>query len=114
MNKFSKICIIDDDELVHELWRKVFKYKNIDVIDMYDYPKEKELMRMRANKDSLYLIDLDLRDIKNGLDLIEEIGGQKNSILVTGHSISGSVENRAKLLSVKILQKQFIDLIEVN
>ena len=81
---------------------------------MYDYPKEKELMRMKANKDSLYLIDLDLRDIKNGLDLIEEIGGQKNSILVTGHSISGSVENRAKLLSVKILQKQFIDLIEVN
>jgi hypothetical protein len=68
---------------------------------------------MRAK--SIFLVDFELlNECKSGLDLIEELGLSRNSILVTNRYEEEEIQQRCKKLNLKILPKILAGSVPLN
>lgn len=111
----SIIIILDDDHSIHDAWDERFTiFSQIQLIHFYSIS---ELLKYKYihQLPILYLIDYELlSDVKNGLDLIEELNINNNAVLVTSCFEDTTIQTRCQNINVKILPKSFVPFIKIN
>lgn len=105
LSKYSQILILDDDESIHQVWKKRFKnqkvslvhyYKAIDLLDSYSTLPDHTLL----------LSDFELLgESINGIDCISRLQAFENSLLITARADEQSIIKSCKDRGIKILPK---------
>lgn len=113
------VVSLDDDTSIHQIWidrmqnqninqTKHVKYQSGDTFEKYVYDN------MSILKDIFFLIDYELlNQSRTGLDLIEELGLEKQSVLVTSHYEESDIQQKCKQLGLKILPKASAELVPI-
>jgi signal transduction histidine kinase len=107
----STIVVLDDDPLVHKVWKRRFDARGVSQVQCICFTKCEDLIRWYREKfgdikNPLYLIDykIDGSDL-TGLDVIEMLGIGDISILVTNSWEDHEIRRRCGKGNVKILPK---------
>lgn len=109
----SIVVILDDDPSIHDAWNDKLKY--ISSLNLLHFSKISDFDKLENNINSIYLIDYEfLGSDKNGLDIIENYGISKQSILVTSCFEDLIVRNRSEQLGVKIIPKLYVPYIPID
>ena len=113
--KGSALFIIDDDKLIHDIWKSKLGSGGLSNLEVnYFFGPEDFNAWMDKNGHGAYgsrryFFDFDLKNNAfNGLDLIEKHGLALESLLVSGLAGHPDVEARAKKLGVLSLRKDFL------
>lgn len=111
----STLFVIDDDKLIHEIWKSKLKSADFLQIDAHFFFTPEDFNAwMEKNGHSEYgsrhyFFDYDLKNENfNGLDLIEHHGLALESLLVSGLVRDHDVQMRAKALGVLCLDKDVL------
>jgi hypothetical protein len=107
-----QVAVLDDDQSIHQIWNErlseLVESKSIDIIhftsgaDFRAWFKENEALARRAK----YLVDFELIGEKDtGFSLIEELGIQENSILITSHYDEIAVRAACQKSRVRLIPK---------
>ncbi|MFH1356770.1 MAG: HAMP domain-containing sensor histidine kinase [bacterium] len=122
MKYAPRIVILDDDESIHRVWDTRFnevKLPNENVYHFYNpdqiinWYTSKKLLLMKAPL--LVLCDYELLDCdKTGLQVIEELGIEKNAVLVTSHYEERNIRNNCARLGVKLLPKNLAGFVPIS
>jgi signal transduction histidine kinase len=116
------VVVVDDDPSIHQIWGSRFEGLNVrdlgTAIIHLSSPTELENWR-RDNaknlKDALFLIDYEfLGSPVSGLDLIESLGIQKRSILVTSRYDEKDLRNRCEGIGVKLIPKSIAGFVPIS
>lgn len=117
----ASICIIDDDPLIHEVWRmklEVAQLQSINAFFFFNPEQFNSWMGKNGHGDfgsRQYFFDYDLKDKNaNGLDLIERYGLALESMLISGMAKEAEVLVRAKKLSVAVMDKELLGLAPIK
>jgi hypothetical protein len=110
----SKFIILDDDENIHQVWKK--RFKRIPVSLEHYYRAEDLLKTYRQlPSSSIFLSDYELFGEKlSGLDCIKRVGAQSQSILVTARPDEQETIKECLSQGVKILPKSLANEIEIS
>lgn len=120
LNKFQKVIICDDDESIHDIWKN--KFKTIVAagnIELIHFKSIGELQKFYSRffselDDAKFLIDYEIRNSdETGLDLIEKLGIQSQSILVTSRYEEKSIKVRCESMNVKIIPKPMAGFVPI-
>lgn len=115
------IIICDDDSSIHELWKG--RFYTAELQDMktevkhFTSAEQFSLWQSRFLdlSKTLYLMDYELLDSsRTGLDLIEEFNLRSKAILVTSRYEEESIQQRCRLLGVKIIPKGMAGFIPIK
>ncbi|MGQ3888244.1 sensor histidine kinase [Legionella sp. CNM-1927-20] len=109
----SVVVILDDDPSIHEAWNeRLVSFSNIKI---KHFCNGSELFQYKADQflSTLYLIDYELLDGKNGLDIIEELKLNDRALLVTSCFEDSSIRNRCENLGIKIIPKSYVPYIQI-
>src|SRR3990167_4211499 len=115
-----QILILDDDISIHQIWRDRFEKLNLIKQNIFYYHFVDQItlcahLKKYPDKDFLLLCDYELvGDKKTGLDIIEELQLEKNSILVTSRYGQAEIQKRCENLSISILPKSLALLVPIN
>ncbi len=116
----THVISLDDDTSIHQIWADRFqsndtnkinhiKFQSGDMFEKYVYEN------MSILKNMFFLIDYELlNQSRTGLDLIEELGLERQSILVTSHYEELDVQQRCNQLRLKILLKSSAELVPIS
>lgn len=113
----TTIVSIDDDVSIHEIWRSRFNsvMESFEGIRFLTFSSVTEFMEWRSlNTEGNYLFLIDhefLHQKMTGLDVVERLRIEQNSILVTSRYAENSVSQKAKKLGVSILPKNLAGFI---
>jgi FixJ family two-component response regulator len=122
ISKESTVVVIDDDNSIHYVWQKrlekMFEGSSLPKIihfsksqDVYNWFKEVGY----KNTDILYLIDFELiGDGSNGLEIIEKLGIEDRSILVTSRYEESKIESKTYFLNLKMIPKALAGLVPIS
>lgn len=108
------IVILDDDSSIHDTWES--KLSPWPTVRRMHFSKATDLIFQKWDdlKPDLYLIDYELlSDSYNGLDIIEILGVNDNSCLVTSCFEDLDVRYRAEKLKVKIIPKSYVPYLSI-
>jgi len=108
------IVILDDDPSIHDTWEN--KFYSWPTVKRIHFSKAADLTSQKVNelKPDLYLIDYELlSDVYNGLDVIESLGINDHSYLVTSCFEDSKVRCRSEKLSVKIIPKSYVPYLSI-
>jgi signal transduction histidine kinase len=106
----SHVGILDDDPSIHHLWEERLKSLKAN-FSLHHFRSVEEMQRWYNNgrpnlEKCLFLCDFELLgQTKNGLDAIEQLAIQKQSVLVTTHFEDEEVRKRCAQLGVRIIPK---------
>ena len=113
------LIVFDDDSSIHQIWNEridSFSCMNIKVVHL-NTPKEMRKyygLNFADLEDVIYLMDFEiLNHSETGLDLIEELGIQKQSILVTSRYEESSVRDRCEQIGVKLIPKSMSGFVPI-
>lgn len=112
----ESIVIVDDDESIHQVWKKRFKESNNNVhfIDHYNLQDLSAWYKGNAKTPSIFLIDYEfIGSNKNGLNIIEELNITNKSYLVTSHHDDINLRNQCEKINLKIIPKTFAAYIPI-
>jgi signal transduction histidine kinase len=108
----STVVILDDDSSIHQIWTGRFEklLKQSSEITIKHFSTSKELIdwsQTQSTQEQItFLVDYELLgDPKTGLDVIEQLGIGKYSILVTSRFEEDSIRLRCKTLGVRLIPK---------
>ncbi len=110
----SVIIVIDDDTSIHDVWDE--RLAHVLSVNIIHFFKASDLTQDKIDnlKADLYLVDYELlADNVNGLDVIENLKLNKQSILVTSCFEDLTVRNRCEKLNIKIIPKSYVPYIPV-
>ena len=122
LNRESTVISFDDDSSVHKIWRtRIDSFgetsKNIilrsflDPAGLMDYYRNNFVELENA----LFLIDYEiLGTAHNGLDIIERLGIQASSILVTSRYDQPEIRERCQGLQVKLIPKSMSGFVPIE
>tara|TARA_B100001971_G_scaffold84647_1_gene78134 strand:+ start:242013 stop:244019 length:2007 start_codon:yes stop_codon:yes gene_type:complete len=111
INLKKNIAIIDDDDSIHQIWKKRLDEYDLNVTNIKNIH---EFNAPLANIE-LYLVDYEFKGAqKNGLDLISEYNLEDKAILITSHYEDEEVRSIAKALGVKIIPKGLAAYVPLN
>jgi anti-sigma regulatory factor (Ser/Thr protein kinase) len=103
----TEVVVIDDDPSIHEVWKE-----RLNGIRLHHFQSPDSVIawhQARADTtaaESLWLVDYEfIGNSKNGLELIELLGVQQRSVLVTSHFDDRDVLEGCKRSSVRMLPK---------
>lgn len=108
----SKIFILDDQSLTHDLWR--LKFKDLEIKNpVYNATSAEEIINLlEAHKGSLesalFLFDYDIQDSQNGLDLLKRLPFSATRCLVSGHYDDLKMQSDCEQSSIKLMPKSEI------
>lgn len=112
----STLFVIDDDKLIHEIWKLKFKRSGLPIQKVNYFLKPEDFNSWMDENghgefgSRHYFFDYDLKnDSFNGLDLIERHGLSLESILVSGLAGDSEIYGRAKKLGVPCLRKDLLN-----
>jgi hypothetical protein len=108
----TQIVILDDDESIHQVWDQRFSSldlpnRKIQVVHFLDPSEFKNWLHTnRSPSSQLFLMDYELIGYaETGLDMIERLNLDRESILVTSHFEDMGIQARCAHHAVKILPK---------
>ena len=109
----SIVVVFDDDTSIHRIWQGYFDAKRvhsrgISIIHISTPNEFKQWVTENkvAEKGVLYLVDFEFMGFnETGLDLIESLGINANSILVTSRYEEKKVQERCSVLGVPLIPK---------
>ncbi len=108
------IVILDDDPSIHDTWEN--KFYSWPTVKRVHFSKAADLtpQKVKDLKPDLYLIDYELlSDVYNGLDVIESLGINDHSCLVTSCFEESNVRGRSENLNVKIIPKSYVPYLSI-
>lgn len=112
--KITNIVVLDDDNSIHAAWDD--RFSQFSGVKMFHCYNTTHLSQYKFNHDvhTVYLIDYELRDdVKNGLEIIEELDLKTKSILVTSCFEDISLRARCENMGVKIIPKSYVPYINI-
>ncbi|MDR1104395.1 MAG: GHKL domain-containing protein [Endomicrobium sp.] len=112
IKKGEEVVIVDDEELMHEVWKvKLKEYEKEIKIKFFTQGKEAlKYLKSLERKDKVFLIaDYELKEDINGIDVIEEAGMKERHILVTGEEISRIKDFSRKSEYLKMFHKDLLE-----
>ena len=110
VNSNIPIVILDDEESIHQVWKKRLNeiYNNFNFIDFYKPSDFIAWYKSAPLPTNLYLIDYEfIGSNKNGLSIIEELGIEDKSCLVTSRHEDLNVRDRCNEIGLRIIPKTF-------
>jgi signal transduction histidine kinase len=118
----SKIAILDDDASIHQIWNGRFEKanaKNFDVEVLHFAAPEQLINWAILNKDivsrTIFLVDYEfLGSDKVGLDVIEELGIQSQSVLISSHYEEAKLRVRCEQLKVQLIPKDMAGFVPIT
>jgi len=115
------IVIFDDDQAIHQIWKRRFEALNrLEPLSILNFSSSEELRKYYSKNFSdletaLFLMDYHISgQSETGLDVIEKLGIQKQSILVTSWSEDTGVRERCKKLGVKLIPKSMSGFVPIT
>ncbi len=106
---------LDDDSSIHQIWKQRLTFLNAQA-GFKSFTSAKSFVDWYYNcgKKSLFAIDYELlNQVKTGLDIIEELGIQKNAVLVTSRYSENSILERCANLRLKIIPKSMAEHVPI-
>jgi len=118
----SKIVILDDDISIHHIWDDRFenlKAKDFDIELLHFSIPDQLIHWAKKNEEKLsqilFLIDYELIGFSQvDLDVIEDLGIQSQSILVTSHYEEEGLRARCERLGVKLILKGMAGFVPIR
>ncbi|HFD2311292.1 TPA: ATP-binding protein, partial [Legionella pneumophila] len=110
----TNIVVLDDDISIHDAWNE--RFSNISHVKMFHFYNAIDLLQYKVDPEIpvLYLVDYELlADVKNGLDVIEELNLNGKAILVTSCFEDIAIRNRCENIGVKIIPKSYVPYIKI-
>lgn len=110
----TNIVVLDDDISIHDAWNE--RFSNISHVKMFHFYNAIDLGQYKVDPETsiLYLVDYELlADVKNGLDVIEELNLNGKAILVTSCFEDIAIRNRCENIGVKIIPKSYVPYIKI-
>jgi signal transduction histidine kinase len=123
------ITSLDDDISIHQIWKGRFESKNISSfgivhntytagVDFKEWVTSQSQAKDSGFKEKvvrLYLVDYELlNQSSTGLDIIEELGIGKQSILVTSRYEEDKIRERCDKLGVKLIPKAMAGFVPIE
>lgn len=113
ISKNAQLISIDDDVSIHNVWQdRISNLKDVLNIEYITFTSASEFktwfqkQRDSSKNSQIFLVDYELLNQKDtGLDLIEELGIAKNSILVTSRYEEEIIRLRCEKLKIKLIPK---------
>lgn len=117
-----KIVILDDDQSIHQIWDGRFDTflksdRSITVEHFSTVDQLRSFYRLSYFDldDVLFLVDYELNvDTTSGLDVIEQLGIQSQSILVTSRFEERLIRERCDSLGVKLIPKNMSGFVPIE
>ncbi len=118
-----KIFTLDDDSNIHEIWKERFLSLDLQShgITLSNYTNANKMMESfqklsdkdRAN--ALYLVDYEFLDQDlHGIEVIQKLGIQNQSILVTSHADRTDFQKQCQDLGLRLIPKSMSHLIPIK
>lgn len=109
----TEIIVLDDQQLVHDLWRLKFKdlALNNNIHFMFNGNELKQRLSQISDEKrnhALYLIDYDLKSKLTGLDILKAIPASAKRCLVTGHFDDLSIQGECEHAQIKLISKSVL------
>lgn len=121
MKSVKQVVVIDDDPSIHRTWELRFQNvgknaETLDVLHFYNFEEAKNWYLLASQSiRRIFLVDYDLgEDERNGLDLIEELRIEQDSILVSSRADDPAVQARAQILKIRILPKHMSSSVPIT
>ena len=122
LTPFQTIVVFDDDQSVHHIWkgRMESALATRHQIKLISLSSPREFRKCFGSifedmDNALYLMDYEISGCdENGLDLIVELGLQKQSILVTSRYEESMIRDRCSLQGIRLLPKSMCGFVPVE
>lgn len=102
-----KVLFLDDDQAIHDLWKKVLK--KYDSVDNKHVQKISELKNYPLAEIDAFFIDFDLDATLNGIEVVEQFNLPRDkTIIVTSNYLNSSLRQFSIRSGVKVLPKQLL------
>ena len=113
------IVVVDDDASIHQIWEKRFTRRSHETkLPIVHLSTPDQLLRWKpvsSNNGALYLVDYEfLGKAENGLFLIESLGIEAQSILVTSRHEDIEVVERCMAKSIRLIPKAMAGFVPVH
>lgn len=113
----TKIVILDDDESIHQVWRKRIEEisTNVEFVDFYNPLDLISKCQHKMVANILYLIDFELiGSVMTGFDVINALYIAQNSYLVTSRYEDLAIREQCTRVGVRIIPKKFAPHIPIR
>jgi signal transduction histidine kinase len=109
IKKGQTVVILDDDDSIHQIWNNRLSGLSVNLVH-YSSPN-----KIKKYENALYLSDYEfLNHDKTGLDVIETLCIQKNSVLVTSYYEESQVRKKCAELGVKLIPKPLAGFVPIE
>lgn len=114
----QSLIVCDDDDSIFKVWSERIKRldmnSSISIIAFSSGREFKTWVKENDSNNCIYLVDYELiNEPQTGLDLIEELGIQKKSFLVTSRFNEAEIKMRCNKLDVKLIPKGMVTLLPI-
>jgi len=117
----QSIIVFDDDQSIHQIWKERFdKFISNEKVNLHHFSTPQELKKFYGKNfveldDVLFLMDFEISGSKdNGLDVIQELGIQRQSILVTSRYEEPEIRHRCDALSIRLIPKNMSGFVPIK
>ncbi len=114
LSRYTKVIVLDDDESIHQVWKKRFKGQSISLEHFF---KAGDLLESYSTlpENTLLLSDYELLgESINGIECIERLNANENALLITARADEQSIIQACKNSGIKILPKSMANEIEIS
>lgn len=113
------IVICDDDTSIHQIWSGRIKSLNlgskINLLNFSSGQAFKSWVKGNSIDSIKYLVDFELiNQPQTGLDIIEELGIQNKSVLVTSRYEESHIRDRCEKLRLKLIPKDVVGFVPIQ
>jgi len=115
----TRFFILDDDPSIHQIWEsRLNEIEDIDSMRIIHFKTPEEFFTSQATEfhsKDVFLFDHELLGFsKTGLDVIRELGVQKQSILVTSHFENQDLRRKCLQEGIELLPKSLAEYIPIK
>jgi signal transduction histidine kinase len=120
----SHVIILDDDQSIHQVWQGRMESANATAsgISLIHFSTPQQLQEwfqarteLERTRPSRYLIDYEIiGSPETGLDLIQKLGIESDSVLVTSRYEEPRIRKRCEELSLKLLPKALAGFVSIS
>jgi hypothetical protein len=119
LGKDSTLVVFDDDQSIHQIWKGRLDSLQSKEVNLVHLGTPMDLRKFFGKNfaeldKALFLMDFEILGHKeSGLDMIEELGLQSQSILVTSRYEESHIRDRCERLGVKLIPKSMSGFIPI-
>jgi signal transduction histidine kinase/FixJ family two-component response regulator len=113
ISKVKKVIILDDDESIHQVWKKRFKNTGIELEHFYKAFNLLDVFK-EISEDTIFLSDFELLGEElNGVDCINKLHAVQRSILVTARADEPQIIRLCEQYGIKLLPKSMANEVKI-